>query len=73
MALADHQPKRKGGHLEHVITTLAEEDRELLLSWLHDTSFTDASIAEILTDEGRPTRGYHVTHWRDRNLKGANK
>ena len=31
------------------------------------------SIAEILTDEGRPTRGYHVTHWRDRNLKGANK
>lgn len=27
MALADHQPKRKGGHLEHVITTLTEEDR----------------------------------------------
>ena len=81
MALADHKPARKRGHLEHVITTLdtedqatlTEEDRELLLSWLHDTSFTDASIAEILTDEGRPTRGYHVTHWRDRNLKGANK
>ena len=24
MALADHQPKRKGGHLEYLITTIAE-------------------------------------------------
>ena len=73
MALADHQPKRKGGHLEHVITTLPGEDRELLLSWLHDPSFTAESIARILTVDGHRTRGYHVTHWRDRNIKGANK
>ena len=73
MALADHQPKRKGGHLEYLITTLAEEDRDLLLSWLHDPSFTAASIAEILTEEGHPAKDYHVTHWRDRNVKGANK
>ena len=73
MALADHQPKRKGGHLEYVITTLTEEDRELLLSWLHDLSFTAASIAEILTDEGHPAKDYHVTHWRDRNIEGAKK
>ena len=53
--------------------TLTEEDRELLLSWLYDTSFTDASIAEILTDEGHPAKDYHVTHWRDRNIEGAKK
>ena len=73
MALADHQPKRKGGHLEHVITPLTGDDREILLGWLHDPSFTAASIAEILTEEGHLAKDYHVTHWRDRNIKGANK
>ena len=73
MALADHKPARKRGHLEHVITTLPGEDRETLLDWLHDTSFTAASIARILTEEGHPTEGHHVVQWRNRNVKGASK
>ena len=31
MALADHKPARKRGHLEHVITTLDAEDQALSL------------------------------------------
>ena len=65
MALADHKPARKRGHLEHVITTLT--------AWLHDPTYTAASIARILTTEGHPTEGHHVVQWRNRNVKGANK
>lgn len=73
MALADHKPARKRGHLEHVITTLDPEDQATLTAWLHDPTFTAASIARILTSEGHPTEGHHVVQWRNRNVKGANK
>ena len=40
---------------------------------IRDTTFTAESNAAILTIDGHPAGGYHVTHWRDRNIKGANK
>ena len=73
MALADHKPARKRGHLDHVIDDLDDDDRATLMGWLHNPEYTAASIARILTGEGHPAEDYHVTHWRDRNIKGANK
>ena len=73
MALADHKPARKRGHLDHLIDSLPEDDRATLLGWLHDPSFTAASIGRILRAEGYDAENYHVVHWRNRNVKGANK
>ena len=70
MALADHQPARRRGHLDHLIDALPDDDRSTLLDWLHDESFTAASIGRILRTEGHHAEDYHVVHWRNRNAKG---
>ena len=49
MALADHKPARKRGHLERVITTLDAEDQATLTAWLHDPTYTAASICLLYT------------------------
>lgn len=59
----------RGGKVDSILNGMNKQDRESLLTALHESKISASKIAEVLTTRGQPVGKQAISLWRSVNTK----